>query len=480
MAQLVTAEAPVDTSHLPELFHRLRANAPQVGQTSARERIAKLTKIKEAVESNLPEIQAALMADFGKPPEEVTLTEVFPLLSEIKHIRKNLKQWMAPRIIPASMAFLGASCEVRCQPRGVVLIISPWNYPFQLALGPLVAAIAAGNCAVVKPSEFCPHTSALVAAMVKNIFSESEVAIVEGEKEVAQALLQLPFDHIFFTGSPAVGRLVMAAAAKNLTSVTLELGGKSPVIIDRSARLSHAAERIAWGKFINAGQTCVAPDYVLVPSQLAPQLVESLKHEIERLYQGAAESIRNPDYCRLIHDRHLERLEKMLHDSTKAGAQVAIGGQVDRDARKIAPTVLTGVTPDNPIMREEIFGPILPILEYQDLDEALDVVNALPHALALYVFSRDQGQAERVLAETKAGDSVVNDVVVHFSNSALPFGGVGESGIGKAHGVYGFEEFSHLRSVLKQPRFTATALLRPPYDRPWLRRLVKWTIKYFA
>ncbi len=271
----------------------------------------------------------------------------------------------------------------------------------------------------------------------------------------------------------------MAAAARHPTSVTLELGGKSPALLDGSAPLDHAASRIAWGKFINAGQTCVAPDYVLVPEDRVPEFVEELERAVARMYGGPQQSLNNPDYCRLIHDRHLERLAGLLESAREAGARVALGGQVDRQARKIAPTVLEGVRPDNPIMQEEIFGPILPVLGYRDLDEALEVMRALPTPLASYVFSREPAVAEKVLSETAAGDSVVNDVVVHFSNSDLPFGGAGESGIGKAHGFAGFQQFSHVRSVLRQPRRTATALLIPPYDRPWLQRLVRWTLKYF-
>ncbi len=464
---------------LETLFREQRAASRRVRASSARERIAKLEKIREAVIVNLPAIQRALEADLGKPPEETTLTEVYPLRGEIDHICKNLAGWMEPRLLPASTAFTGAACELRHQPKGVVLIVSPWNYPFSLILGPLVSAIAAGNCAVVKPSEFTPHTSALAAEMLERLFPRSEVAVVQGEKEVAQQLLRLPFDHLFFTGSPAVGRQVMAAAAEHLTSVTLELGGKSPALVDRSAPLDHAAARIAWGKFINAGQTCVAPDYVLVPEEQVDDFVAEVEGAITRYYGGPGESLTNSDYCRLIHDRHLERLADLLESAQEAGARVSVGGQVSREARKIAPTVLRDVSPDNPIMQEEIFGPILPVLGYGDLDEALEVVRGLPTPLSSYVFSRDKAVSERFLTETEAGDSVVNDVVVHFSNSDLPFGGAGESGMGKAHGFAGFEQFSNRRSILRQPRRTATALLTPPYGRPWLKRLVRWTLKYF-
>ncbi len=315
---------------------------------------------------------------------------------------------------------------------------------------------------------------------MERLFPASEVAVVQGEKEVAQELLQLPFDHVFFTGSPAVGRQVMSAAARHLASVTLELGGKSPAILDASAPLDHAANRITWGKFINAGQTCVAPDYVLVPEPHREEFLSAVQRAIERLYGGPEKSLGNPDYCRLIHDRHLNRLQETLSAALAAGARLAIGGQVSLEERKLAPTVLDQVQPNNPIMQEEIFGPILPVIGYGGLEQALELVNSLPHPLALYIFSRDRSKTERILAETRAGDTVVNDVVVHYSNSSLPFGGVGTSGIGKAHGVYGFQEFSHQRAVLVQPRLTATALLTPPYDRPWLKKLIGWTLKYFS
>ncbi len=460
------------------VFQLQQDNKRRIAGTSAKERIRKLKAVKRAVERRSGEIKAALHADFKKPEAEVMAAEIYPITTEINHIVGNLRDWMRPEPVTPPLAFLGARCQIRYQARGTSLIISPWNFPFQLAVGPLLSAIAAGCCAVVKPSEISPNTSSLIHDFLGELFDESEVAVFEGDKEVATALLDCPFDHIFFTGGTEVGKIVMTAAARHLSTVTLELGGKTPVIVDESADLKHAANRIAWGKFINSGQTCVAPDYALVPAERVDQFAAMVKRAVVASY-GPLEGLdENPDYCRMINTRHFQRVVELMRDTLQKGASLLAGGIVREDELFISPTLLGNVPPESRIMREEIFGPLLPIIPYRDLDEAIQIVNGLPPALALYLFSRKRDVMERVLERTQSGDAMINDVVVHFSNVALPFGGLRQSGMGKSHGFHGFRTFSHRRSVMRQPRWTGISYLKPPYT-PGVKRLIEFTIKFF-
>jgi aldehyde dehydrogenase (NAD+) len=400
-----------------------------------------LQKLKTAILAYQDRIVAAAQADLGRPAFEAYFE--IAVLKEIEMARQQLSKWAAPRRVATAIEVFPAQAWVQPEPLGLVLIIGPWNYPFQLLISPLVGAIAAGNCAILKPSEYAPQTSAVVAALVAEIFAPTFVAVVEGDKEVSQQLLAEKFDHIFFTGGTAIGRLVMAAAAQHLTPVTLELGGKSPCIVDRSARLDYAAKRIAWGKFINAGQTCVAPDYLLVDRSIKQEFLGHLERSIEQFY-GSDPSI-SPDFGRIVNQRQLDRLLGLLD-----GSKVIMGGQSNPADRYLAPTIVDEVDWGDRVMAEEIFGPILPILSYEDLAEAIAAINKRPQPLALYIFAQDRAVQKQVLASTSSGGVCINDVVMQFALPTLPFGGVGESGMGLYHGRTSFETFSHYRSVLKR------------------------------
>ncbi len=459
------------------LFARQQTARWRVAATSADQRKAKLRALLEAVMAQRAEAQAALAADFRKAPEEVDLTELYPVIGEIKDALRHLPRWMKPRKVPTPIGLFGSASTIRYEARGVVLIISPWNYPINLTLGPLVSALAAGNCVIIKPSEFTPHTTAFLRQLLAGLFPEEEVALVEGDAEAAQALLALPFDHVFFTGSPAVGKVVMRAAAEHLASVTLELGGKSPVLVDADANLEEAARKIAWGKCLNAGQTCLAPDYVLVHERVHDSLVEELKKAIIGFYGSDATTRKaSPDFARIINERHHARLLRLLRESK--GITV-FGGEVDAAMNYISPTLMTEVDPASPLMQEEIFGPVLPILKVADMDAAVAFVNARAKPLALYVFSGNTHQAEGLIARTTAGGGCINDTVIHFAHTGLPSGGVNTSGFGKAHGFYGFEAFSNARGTLRQhTRFSAIQLMYPPFT-GFVRKLIDLTLKYF-
>lgn len=465
------------TSEVEALFARQQTARWRLAATSAEQRKAKLWALLEALMARRAEAQEALAADFRKSPEEVDLTELYPVVSEIKEALRHLPRWMKPRKVPTPIGLVGSAGTIVHEPRGVVLIISPWNYPIYLTLGPLVSALAAGNCAVLKPSESTPHTNAFLRKLLAGLFPEEEVALVEGEADTAQALLALPFDHIFFTGSPAVGKAVMKAAAEHLASVTLELGGKSPVLVDADANLREAARKIAWGKGLNGGQTCVAPDYVLVHTQVQDAFMDELKGAFQAYYGATPEARRaSPDLARIINDRHFTRLQALLSGSS---AQIVFGGETDEASRYVAPTILARVDPASSVMQEEIFGPLLPVLGVKDMDEAVAFVNARPKPLALYVFSRSRRNAEALVARTTAGGGCINDTVLHFAHTGLPTGGVNTSGFGKAHGRHGFEAFSNARGILRQPtRFSAIQLMYPPYTH-FVRRMIDLTLKYF-
>jgi len=464
-------------STIEAIFARQQDARWRVVATSADQRKAKLKALLEALMAHRAEAQAALAADFRKAPEEVDLTELYPVISELKDALRHLPRWMRPRRVSTPIGLLGAVGTIVHEPRGVVLIIAPWNYPIYLTLGPLVSALAAGNCAVIKPSEFTPHTNAFLRKLLSGLFPEEEVALVEGEADAAQALLALPFDHIFFTGSPAVGKVVMKAAAEHLSSVTLELGGKSPVLVDADADLENAARKIAWGKCVNAGQTCVAPDYILVHARVHDALVEALKGALVDFYGAEADTRRlSPDLARIINPRHHARLLGLLQDSR---GLVVFGGENDPATNYLGPTLLTEVDPASPIMQEEIFGPLLPILKVPDMDAAVAFVNARPKPLALYVFSGDRRNAESLTARTTAGGGCINDTLLHFAHTGLPTGGVNTSGFGKAHGRHGFETFSNARGILRQrTRYSAIQLMYPPYT-GFVRRLIDLTLKHF-
>jgi aldehyde dehydrogenase (NAD+) len=459
------------------IFAQQQAARWRVAATSADQRKVKLRSLLDALMVHRAEAHAALAADFRKAPEEVDLTELYPVISEIKDALRHLPRWMKPKKVPTPIGLFGSTGSIVYEPRGVVLIISPWNYPIYLTLGPLISAIAAGNCAVLKPSELTPHTTAFLRRLLDGLFPQEEIALVEGEADTAQALLSLPFDHVFFTGSPAVGKIVMKAAAEHLMSVTLELGGKSPVLVDADANLKEAARKIAWGKCLNAGQTCVAPDYVLVHERVHDALVEELKKALVGFYGPDAAARKSaPDLARIINERHHARLVGLLKESP---GLVVFGGELDATTRYLSPTLITEVDPTSPIMQEEIFGPLLPILKVPDMEAAVAFVKARPKPLALYTFCGSRGRAEELIARTTAGGGCINDMLLHFAHTGLPTGGVNTSGFGKAHGVHGFEAFSNARGILRQrTRFSSIQLMYPPYT-GFVRRMINLTLKYF-
>jgi len=431
-------------------------------------RIEQLKTLRRGIAQNEERIADALKSDLSKSPFEAYATETGLLLDEIRQVVKSLPAWAKPRKVKTPFLNVPASSTIYREPYGVVLVVSPWNYPFQLAIAPLVGAIAAGNCAVVKPSEHSPHTSAVIADVLGSLFDEDYVAVVQGGAETSRELLRERFDYIFFTGSAPVGKIVMEAASRHLTPVTLELGGKSPCIVDETASLDRAARRIVWGKFLNAGQTCVAPDYVLVHRDVKEELCLGLVKYIRKHY--GEEPVKSPDYGRIINERHLDRLSKLLEN-----ANVVTGGELAKDQLFISPTVIDRVTWDDPVMQEEIFGPILPLIEYDDLEQVMSALRTRPKPLALYIFSKDKARQERVLTELSYGGGCVNDTVLHLANPWLPFGGVGASGIGSYHGKTSFETFSHRKSILKQPLLMDIPFRYPPYEGKlkFLRRLLK-------
>jgi aldehyde dehydrogenase (NAD+) len=470
---------PAVGQDIDEVFAAQRARALELRRSTAQQRIEKLRRLISAVESHREDICAAAAADFRKPQPEVDLTELLPVIAEAKHAIRHLKGWMRPRRVPPTLAMIGTSAGIRYEPKGVTLIIVPWNYPFNLGFCPLVSAIAAGNTAIIKPSEMTPHCSALTRRLIEETFDRSEVAVFEGDATVAMALLDHPFDHVFFTGSPQVGRLVMAAAAKHLTSITLELGGKSPTIVDATADLKRAARAIAAGKFANSGQTCIAPDYLLVHTSVKDRLVAEIIGSIERAYGAGPDPQRaTPDYCRIVNEKHYERVRGLFDDAVARGAKVVYGGTLSRGDRFISPTLVGDVATDSRIMEEEIFGPLLPIVTFTDIGDAIALVNSKPKPLSLYVFSGNQANIDRVLTETSAGDTCVNHTVIHFLHLNLPFGGVNNSGIGKSHGFFGFTAFSHERSVLRD-RFSIVHWMFPPYTGR-VRKLIALTLRWFT
>jgi aldehyde dehydrogenase (NAD+) len=458
-------------SDIDVIYEKQRANRAAVAATTAGERIAKVRRILDALLARREEIHRALWDDYRKPAPEVDLSEIYPPIGEARHAIRHLRRWMRPRRVGTPLALLGSRSRIIYEPKGVVLVISPWNFPINLTIGPLISAIAAGNCVMIKPSEMTPHASAWMKGMLADLFDENEVAVIEGDADVAAELLKKRFDHIFFTGSPQVGKVVMKAAAEFLTSVTLELGGKSPVIVDRTADLDEAANKIAWGKLVNSGQVCIAPDYLLVDKSIEQPFGEKLRAAIERM---SGEGMRGW----IVNDRHAGRVRALIDGAVAGGARILTGGNNGHD-RDMMPTVVTNVANDAPLMQHEIFGPLLPMLTYDNLDEAMRIIAAREKPLVLYVFSRDRSVVRDIMARTSAGGTVINDTLVHFYQTNLPFGGIGNSGMGKAHGFFGFEAFSNARAVLEQPtKFSMVQMLYPPYTN-FRKKLIELTLRYF-
>jgi coniferyl-aldehyde dehydrogenase len=459
-----------DDSHTLSLgrqFASARTALAAQGFPSLAQRRARLAAIERLLKTHGAAIARAIAADFGgRPDGETRLLEIFPTLEAARYARRHVATWMAPQRVPTAAYFAGAKAYVRWQPAGVVGIVVPWNYPLLLAFGPLVGALAAGNRALIKMSEFTPHATALLAHIVQTEFAADELTVVAGGIDVGKAFAALPFDHLLFTGSTEAGRNVLRAAARNLTPVTLELGGKSPAIVGLDAPIARAAARIMSGKCRNAGQTCIAPDYLLLPEGKTDAFVDAARRIVSQRYPGLPDS---PDYASIIDAAHADRLANLLADATAKGATVvplhARFTHSDPGARRFPPAIVIGVRDDMRIMHEEIFGPLLPIQTYRTLDEAIDVVNARPTPLALYYFGETAADIERVLARTTSGGACINDVMLQFAQEALPFGGRGPSGMGAYHGRAGFETFSRRKAVFEQAKFSALGLLEPPYRR---------------
>lgn len=425
-----------------------------------------LKKLKQVLIAQEEAIFQAATQDNKRPAAEVFGAELAMLHVEIDETCAHLSKWAAPRKVATEFCGLLGSNYIYQEPYGVVLVIAPWNFPVLLTLLPLVHAIAAGNCVLIKPSEFAPAQAAVIEQIIHASFDTGLAAVVQGDAGVAQQLLTQPFDYLFFTGSSKVGSLVYQEAAKRLTPVTLELGGKNPTIVTADADIAYAAQRIAWGKFFNAGQSCVAPDYVLVDATRSDQLVDALKQQIIAMYGQDPRT--SPDYARIINEAHVRRLQKLLSDGTPI-----IGGTVDLATRFVAPTVLTNVRLDSALMHEEIFGPILPIIPYKTLDEAYALIRTYPKPLALYIFSSKSETQEQLLQAIPAGGGCINDVLLHHNARALPFGGVGASGIGAYHGKYGFDTFSHRKAIFKSSRLLSR-LIKPLYKKSVLNFLRWW------
>lgn len=464
---------------IQEIFQQQRVRSLSLRKSTAEVRLEKIKQLKAAIEKYTPEILTALEQDFSKPQAETLITEVYPSLKEIDFVEKKLQRWMKPQGVSAPLMMMGTESYIQFEPRGVCLIISPWNYPFNLAIAPLISAIAAGNCVILKPSEYSPKTNEIIKKIVSETFIPDEVFVVEGGVQETQELLQLPFDHIFFTGSTATGKIIMEAASKNLSSVTLELGGKSPTIVDETANLNAAAEKIAWAKFINAGQTCVAPDYLLVQESIFENFKEKLIGQIQNFYGKSHQEVKDSkDFARIINTRHFERLKKYFTDALVHKAQVSYGGHLDESTNYFSPTLLTEVSVDSEIMKEEIFGPLLPIITFKTMDEALTFVNSRPKPLALYFYSSDEKNIQRVTQETSSGGLCINDSIIHLGNLNLPFGGVGPSGLGNYHGFFGFKAFSHEKALLRQSWLgRLLRVIYPPYT-PFKLKLIRLLIRW--
>lgn len=475
-------------SGIKKILQKQRAFFREGETRNVEYRMQALRKLRAAIRRNESAILAALQADLHKAPFEGYETEVGIVLEEISLTLRHLREWSRPRRVRTPIVHFPSRSTIYSEPYGVVLIMSPWNYPFQLTMAPLAGAIAAGNCVVLKPSEYSPRSAEVMEKLVKEVFPEEYVAVVRGGREANKNLLEERFDYLFFTGSLTVGKAVMEAAAKHLTPVTLELGGKSPCVVDSTANIRMAAKRIVWGKFLNAGQTCVAPDYVYVQKSVKAELIKEMKKAIHRFYGEAP--LDSPDYPRVINGKHLERLRSLLpvrrfgedrpggedtHDMIRPGGKLVEGGQVREESGQIAPSILTDVTWEDPVMQEEIFGPVLPLLEFDEIGEVWEVLAHREKPLAFYLFTGDPEVEKEAMRRVSFGGGCVNDTIIHLANSSLPFGGVGNSGMGQYHGKNSFDTFSHWKGVVKKSDRIDIPLRYPPYGEhlSLLRKLMR-------
>lgn len=461
--------------HIDRIFKMQQARHLEIGQRPLSERKKDLRRLLKSVLKHRHDIAQALEADLGKPAIESDLSEIYPIKSDIRHAIRELNTWAAKRSFRSPLALMGTKAWVQPEPKGVVLIISPWNFPFNLTFCPLVSALAAGNCVMLKPSEATPHSSALMGKIIREVFEPDHVALIEGEVEESTYLTTLPFHHIFFTGGPEIGKKVMAAAAQNLCSVTLELGGKSPAIVDASANMKEAVRRIVWSRFFNSGQVCISPDYALVDERVYPAFIKEVKSCIASFYKDPMTS---GALSKLVHDGHFSKIKQLFEDATAKGAEVITGGTFDASKRFFAPTVLSNVTNEMTVMHEEIFGPILPVISFRNPSEAIALMNSLPRPLAFYIFAKGAKNIQPFVLNSRAGSTGINETFIQFIHPELPFGGVNFSGIGKGHGKYGFDAFSNERSFVKQ-LFSRNAIrfIHPPYT-GFTRKLATFMLKW--
>lgn len=474
----MTAEHKELKGRLWSQLQRQRDSLQSNGAPDYRKRLSALNSLLRALVERQEEFVRATSEDFGgRARQETLVLELIPLADQIRHTRKHMARWMKPRSVAAGLSYFPSRAKILHQPLGVMGIIGAWNYPTLLTLSPLVDALAAGNHAMLKPSELAPCTAELIKDLISTIFLESYVTVVTGGTEVAAAFSALPFDHLMFTGSTRVGKLVMRAASDNLTPVTLELGGKSPALVNEDYDLRRAAERIVTGKLYNAGQTCLSPDYLLIPQARREAFLELFGEIVRKLYPKL---VANPDYTRIINRNHYERLGGYLSDARRKGAtihQINPANEVgDENNRVFPPTIIFDVNEDMAVMQEEIFGPILPVITYRNLEDAIAYVNGHPRPLALYYFDENSSRVNQVLERTTSGGVTINDVIFHILQHNLPFGGVGPSGMGHYHGFAGFEAFSNKKGVFLQSRLSALAMLRPPYG-PRAERLIRFLLR---
>jgi aldehyde dehydrogenase (NAD+) len=455
--------------------HQLRKTDQK--NTSLSYRKSKLLKFRNSIILNESRIQRALNSDFGKARLETSVTEILPIIIMINFQLKNLKKWMKPKKASFSPLYVGSKCVTSFEAKGNCLILSPWNYPFNLSIYPVLTAFAAGNTVILKPSEYTPNTNLIMRELLADVFSQNEICVIEGEVEASTMLLEKPFDHIFFTGSTPVGKIVMEKASKHLASVSLELGGKSPALLDKNYSIRDSVEKICWGKFVNSGQTCVAPDYVLLDPSSESSFIGGCREFIQNHYGNSP--LESESYCQIITQRHGERLQEMIDQAVKEGAIVHTGGKFDIESRKFEPTIISNVSLECSLMSEEIFGPILPIIKIETTQEMLKFVNDKDNALALYVFSNNKNFIEEVRSNTDSGGFSVNETLLHIGHSDLPFGGAGKSGIGRYHSHHGFEELSNQRAVLIRKKEYGLSFFYPPYTSK-KEKVLSFCLKYFS
>lgn len=467
---IMTEENPFQSLLLKQQSHFHQT----VKKATIWERKQKLKAIRKWIKSNDALIIQELQKDFKKTPEEIMISEIKPVIGEIRDALNNIRFWAREDHKKTPLALLGTRAKVMKEPKGVALIIAPWNFPFMLSIGPLISAIAAGCCAVVKPSENTPHAEKLVAKLIHDVFPAEEVACVTGGIEETTQLLALKWDHIFFTGSPMVGSIVMTAAAKHLTPVTLELGGLNPVVVDQNANLKDTATKLMWGKYLNCGQSCVSPNYVLVPEKIYDAFVKELLIAYDKRFGED-----HGDFARIVNTQHFQRVKRLVDNSISEGAQLIKGGYFKEEDNFIAPTIIGEISTQSLIFKEEIFGPVLPLMKYNNLSDAIQIINNNEKPLALYVFTKSSSFSKQIIASTSAGTTVINDTSIQFTHPNLPFGGINHSGIGKAHGEYGYKEFTNERAILKQRRgFTTAKLIYPPFNglKRWIVKVVTWKL----